>query len=158
MNEAAPELRPGDAAPRFVLNDATGAATTLDDFAGRRLVVYFYPAAFTPGCTTQACDFRDNLASLRGAGYEVVGISTDDEAKLAEFAREDRLDFPLLSDPEGRTAKAWGAWGEKVVNGETRVGTLRSTFVLDEQARVVHAQYRVDADGHVRELRGLLGV
>lgn len=158
MTETAPELRVGDAAPPIALNDATGTPRRLDDFAGRRVIVYFYPAAFTPGCTTQACDFRDNLASLQGAGYDVVGISTDDEAKLADFAREDRLDFTLLSDPEGRTAKAWGTWGEKVVNGRTIIGTLRSTFVVDEEGRIRLARYRVDADGHVRALRDELGV
>lgn len=157
-DDIGPELKVGDSAPSFALSDANGEQRTLADFAGRRTIVYFYPAAFTPGCTTEACDFRDNLASLQGAGYGVVGISGDDVAKLREFADEDKLDFPLLSDPGNAVAKQWGSWGEKVVNGNTIVGALRSTFVIGEDGRIELAQYRVDPEGHVRRLREELGV
>lgn len=151
-------LTTGDAAPDFALADAAGETVRLTDFAGKRVIVYFYPAAFTPGCTTEACDFRDNLASLQGAGYAVVGISADDVATLARFAAEDRLDFPLLSDPDNAVAKAYGAWGEKEIQGKTLTGVLRSTFVIDEDGNIALAEYRVDADGHVRALRQTLGV
>lgn len=151
-------LSAGDPAPDFALRDATGATVSLSDFAGRRVIVYFYPAAFTPGCTTEACDFRDNLASLQGAGYAVVGISGDDVETLARFAAEDRLDFPLLSDPDHVTAKAYGAWGEKQIGDRTLTGVLRSTFAIGEDGRIELAEYRVNADGHVRALRESLGV
>jgi len=157
-DDIGPELKVGDSAPAFALSDANGEQKTLADFSGRRTIVYFYPAAFTPGCTTEACDFRDNLASLQGAGYGVVGISGDDVAKLREFAAEDKLDFPLLSDPGNAVAKEWGSWGEKVVNGNTIVGALRSTFVIGEDGRIELSQYRVDPEGHVRRLREELGV
>ncbi|WP_309065430.1 thioredoxin-dependent thiol peroxidase [Microbacterium sp.] len=147
------ELLAGSPAPDFALTDATGRTVRLGDFAGRRLILYFYPAAFTPGCTTEACDFRDNLASLRGAGYEVVGVSGDDLDTLARFAEEDRLDFPLLSDPGHQVAKTYGAWGEKQIEGRTVTGVLRSTFVIDADGRIEHAEYRVDPNGHVAALR-----
>lgn len=153
MSEIGPELHEGAETPGFTLQDATGTERSLADYSGRRVIVYFYPAAFTPGCTTQACDFRDNLASLQGAGYEVVGVSGDDVETLARFAAEDALDFPLLSDPENAVAKAWGAWGEKVINGETKIGVLRSTFVIEEDGRIALAEYRVDPAGHVGRLR-----
>ncbi|UWF77110.1 MULTISPECIES: thioredoxin-dependent thiol peroxidase [Microbacterium] len=149
----ATQLEPGDAAPDFSLTDAAGRTVRLGDFAGRRVILYFYPAAFTPGCTTEACDFRDNLASLRGAGYEVVGVSGDDQETLARFAAEDRLEFPLLSDPGNEVAKAYGAWGEKEIDGRTLTGVLRSTFVIDGDGRIELAQYRVDPNGHVAALR-----
>lgn len=151
-------LTAGDTAPDFALTDATGGTVRLGDYAGKPVIVYFYPAAFTPGCTTEACDFRDNLASLQGAGYAVVGVSADDVETLARFAAEDRLDFPLLSDPDNAVAKAYGAWGEKEIQGKTLTGVLRSTFVIDADGRIRIAEYRVDADGHVRALRETLGV
>lgn len=158
MSEIGAELQAGDTPPGFELRDARGRTVGLDDYRGRRVIVYFYPAAFTPGCTTEACDFRDNLASLQGAGYDVVGISSDDEATLARFAEEDALDFTLLSDPDHGVARAWGAWGEKVVRGETMTGALRSTFVIDPDGTIRSAQYRVDPEGHVLRLREELGV
>lgn len=149
-------LAAGDANPGFALPDATGAVVRPEDFAGRRLVVYFYPAAFTPGCTTEACDFRDNLASLQAAGVAVVGISPDPVARLAEWAAAEQLSFPLLSDEDHAVAEAWGAWGTKVVNGQERIGLIRSTFVLDPDGTVASAEYFVDPNGHVARLRDLL--
>ncbi|GAA5203077.1 thioredoxin-dependent thiol peroxidase [Microbacterium jejuense] len=146
-------LSAGDTNPGFALSDATGALVRPEDFAGRRLVVYFYPAAFTPGCTTEACDFRDNLASLQAAGVAVVGISPDTVERLAEWAEAEQLSFPLLSDADHAVAEAWGAWGTKVVNGEERVGLIRSTFVLAADGTIESAEYRVDPNGHVARLR-----
>jgi len=152
----ATRLTEGGANPGFALPDSTGEVVRPEDFAGRRLVVYFYPAAFTPGCTTEACDFRDNLASLQAAGVAVVGISPDPVPRLAEWAQAEQLQFPLLSDEDHAVAKAWGAWGTKVVGGEERVGLIRSTFVLDAEGRVQSVEYRVDPHGHVDRLRAQL--
>jgi peroxiredoxin Q/BCP len=146
-------LSAGDANPGFALPDATRAVVRPEDFAGRRLVVYFYPAAFTPGCTTEACDFRDNLASLQAAGVAVVGISPDSVERLAEWAEAEQLSFPLLSDTDHAVAEAWGAWGTKVVGGEERVGLIRSTFVLGADGTIESAEYHVDPNGHVARLR-----
>lgn len=158
ISTPAPELTPGDSAPPFTLDSAAGVPVSLSDYAGRRVIVYFYPAAFTPGCTTEACDFRDSLASFSGAGYEVIGISGDDVPTLARFAADDAAGITLLSDPDHAVARAWGAWGEKTVNGSTLIGALRSTFVIGDVGQILHAEYRVDADGHVRALREQLGV
>ena len=149
-------LHLGDANPGFALPDSTGAAVRPEDYAGRRLVVFFYPAAFTPGCTTEACDFRDNLASLQAADVAVVGISPDPVARLAEWAAAERLEFPLLSDEDHAVAEAWGAWGTKVVNGQERVGLIRSTFVLSADGAIESAEYGVDPNGHVARLRAQL--
>jgi peroxiredoxin Q/BCP len=151
-------LVPGDAAPPFVLPDADGRSVDSGDLPARRTVVYFFPAAGTPGCTAEACDFRDSMASLSGAGYAVVGISPDAPEELARFREEQGLPFPLLSDRDHAVHDAYGAWGEKRVDGQRVIGSVRSTFVLDEQGRVEHALYGVQARGHVAELRGLLGV
>ncbi len=150
------QLTPGTTAPAFSLPDASGNAVALAGFRGRNVVVYFYPAAATPGCTTEACDFRDSLASLKKAGYEVVGISPDSPEKLASFTEDQGLNFPLLSDDSALVARAWGAWGHKTVNGNAMDGVLRSTFVLDGEGRVVHASYNVAPTGHVAELRETL--
>ncbi|MCD1146304.1 thioredoxin-dependent thiol peroxidase [Kocuria sp. LUK] len=147
------QLRAGDPAPALTLTDHEGREVDLAGLHGRRVIVYFYPKAFTPGCTSEACDFRDNLASLESLGYTVLGVSADDEQTLARFAEEHALPYRLLSDPESATARAWGAWGEKSVGGETRVGPLRSTFVVDEQGRIASAEYDVQAQGHVARLR-----
>jgi len=130
----------------------------LKDFAGSRVVVYFYPKASTPGCTTEACDFRDNLASLASHGYTVVGISPDKPAALEKFTSEQELNFPLLSDPDHEIAEAYGAWGEKKNYGKVSVGLIRSTIVIDEDGTVVAAQYNVRAKGHVAKLRRDLGI
>ena len=151
-------LAPGDQAPTFALADDTGATVRLTDFAGRKVIVYFYPAAMTPGCTKQACDFRDSLASLTAEGYAVVGVSPDSPQKLARFREHDGLTFPLLSDPDRAVMTAYGAYGEKKLYGKTVVGVIRSTFVVDEDGRVQLAQYGVKATGHVAKLRRDLGL
>jgi thioredoxin-dependent peroxiredoxin len=151
-------LSPGDPAPEFSLRDADGNTVSLADFRGRKVIVYFYPAAMTPGCTTQACDFRDSLDSLHGAGYTVLGISPDPPAKLAQFRERDHVTFPLLSDPDRAVLQAYGAWGEKTMYGKTVTGVIRSTFVVDENGSVESAQYNVKARGHVAKLRRELGV
>jgi thioredoxin-dependent peroxiredoxin len=153
-----PRLSPGDLAPDFTLPDADGKDVSLADFRGRKVVVYFYPAAMTPGCTKQACDFRDSLDSLAGAGYAVVGISPDKPEKLAKFRERDAVNFPLLSDPSKATLEAFGAYGEKTMYGKKVTGVLRSTFVVDEEGRVEVAQYNVKATGHVAKLRRDLGL
>ena len=146
-------LIPGDPAPAFTLKNAVGQDVSLGDFLGRSTVVYFYPAASTPGCTKQACDFRDSLASLQRAGYDVVGISPDPVDKLAKFAAAEGLDFPLLSDPDHAVAEAYAAWGEKKNYGKTYQGLIRSTVVVDPEGKVAVAQYNVRATGHVAKLR-----
>lgn len=151
-------LQPGDLAPDFTLVDQDDTPVTLHDLRGRAVILYFYPAAMTPGCTTQACDFRDSLSSLEGAGYAVYGISRDAPAKLRSFRERDGLTFPLLSDPDHAVHDAYGAWGEKSNYGKTVQGVLRSTFVVDPEGRLTHAQYNVKATGHVARLRALLGV
>ena len=151
-------LSPGDSAPEFTLSDADGNTVSLSEFRGRKVIVYFYPAAMTPGCTTQACDFRDSLGSLAAAGYAVVGISPDAPDKLAKFRDRDSVTFPLLSDPSHETLEAYGAWGEKTMYGKTVTGVIRSTFVVGEDGRIEIAQYSVKATGHVAKLRRELGV
>ncbi len=151
-------LEPGDTAPHFSLPAADGSVVSLTDFKGKRVVVYFYPAAMTPGCTTQACDFRDNLESLQAAGIAVVGISPDSADKLKKFAERDRLTFPLLSDPGHAVLEEYGAWGEKSLYGKTVIGVIRSTVVVGVDGEVELARYNVKATGHVASLRKLLGV
>jgi peroxiredoxin Q/BCP len=151
-------LAPGDPAPEFTLPDADGHPVSLSDYAGRKVVVYFYPAAMTPGCTTQACDFRDNLASLQQAGYAVLGISPDKPEKLATFVAQQHLTFPLLSDPSRETLQAYGAYGEKTMYGKKVTGVIRSTFVIDSAGHIEQAQYNVKATGHVAKLRRDLGL
>ncbi len=153
-----PRLSPGDTAPDFTLPTADGGTVSLSDLRGRSVVVYFYPKAMTSGCTTQACDFRDSLASLQAAGYEVVGISPDKPEKLAKFREHDALTFPLVSDVDRSVLTAYGAYGEKQLYGKTVTGVIRSTFVLDEECRVERAMYNVKATGHVAKLRKDLGL
>lgn len=153
-----PRLTVGDLAPDFTLPTADGGSVTLADLRGQHVVVYFYPAAMTPGCTKQACDFRDSLASLQGAGYAVVGVSPDPVDKLAKFAEQDALTFPLASDPDRRVLEEWGAYGEKSLYGKTVTGVIRSTVVVDPEGRVELAQYNVKATGHVAKLRRDLGI
>jgi peroxiredoxin Q/BCP len=147
------QLSAGDPAPDFTLPDADGSPVSLQDFRGRRVIIYFYPAAMTPGCTKEACDFRDNLSELDGAGVTVLGISPDPVAKLAEFRAEQDLTFPLLSDVDKSTLRAYGAYGEKKLYGKTVVGVIRSTFVVGPDSRLEVAQYNVKATGHVAKLR-----
>jgi peroxiredoxin Q/BCP len=145
-------LTAGDAAPDFSLPTDTGETLSLESLRGHKVVLYAYPAAMTPGCTKQACDFRDSLASLQKAGYEVVGISPDKPAKLAKFRDAQSLTFPLLSDPERTVLEAYGAFGEKKLYGKTTVGVIRSTFVIDAGGRIEKALYNVKATGHVAKL------
>jgi peroxiredoxin Q/BCP len=157
MTETA-RLAPGDAAPDFTLPTDNGDSLALKDLRGRRVVLYAYPAAMTPGCTTQACDFRDSLGSLQAAGYEVVGISPDAPAKLAKFRERDAITFPLVSDQDKSVLTAYGAFGEKQMYGKTVTGVIRSTFVIDEDGTIERAMYNVKATGHVAKLRRDLGI
>ncbi len=151
-------LTAGDPAPDFTLPDADGKPVTLSDHRGRKTILYFYPAASTPGCTTQACDFRDSLAPLQAAGYAVLGVSPDPPEKLARFRDAEGLTFPLLSDSDRTALEAYGAYGEKSMYGRKSVGVIRSTFVIDGEGRVERASYGVRATGHVAKLRKELGV
>ncbi|KMO68599.1 MAG: thioredoxin-dependent thiol peroxidase [Mycolicibacterium rufum] len=153
-----PRLEAGDTAPAFSLPDADGNTVKLSDYKGRKVIVYFYPAASTPGCTKEACDFRDNLAELNEAGLDVVGISPDKPEKLAKFRDKEQLTFPLLSDPDRSVLQAWGAYGEKTMYGKTVQGVIRSTFVVDEKGKIEVAQYNIRATGHVAKLRRDLSV
>ncbi len=153
-----PRLEPGSPAPDFALVDQDGSTVALRDLRGRRVIAFFYPAAMTPGCTTEACDFRDSIAPLQEAGYTVVGISRDEPAKLREFRERDALPYDLLSDPDHGVHEAYGAWGEKMNYGKVVEGVIRSTFVIDEEGVLVHALYNVKATGHVARIRGLIGV
>ncbi len=150
-------LEPGEKAPDFTLPDADGNQVSLSSLRGQRVIVYFYPAALTPGCTKQACDFRDSLADLNDAGVAVLGISPDQPAKLAKFRDKEGLTFPLLSDPDRAVLQAYGAFGEKKLYGKTTVGVIRSTFVIDADGTIEKALYGVKATGHVARLRTEIG-
>ncbi len=152
------KLDAGVAAPTFTLPDENGTPVSLDQFAGQKVIVYFYPAASTPGCTTEACDFRDNINSLKSAGYQVLGVSKDETPALQRFRAEQNLNFPLLSDPDLAVHKAYGAYGEKSLYGKTVTGTIRSTFVVDEDGKIQLPLYNVKATGHVASLRKKLGL
>ena len=151
-------LEAGSAAPDFTLPDKDGKHCSLSDYRGRKVIVYFYPAASTPGCTTQACDFRDNMASLQKAGYVVLGVSKDKLPELQKFAESENLSFPLLSDEDLAVHHAYGAFGEKSMYGKTVQGVIRSTFVVGEDGVLEHALYNVKATGHVEMLRKKLGL
>lgn len=152
------KLQPGDVAPEFELPDADGKPVSLASLRGRRVILYFYPAAMTPGCTKESIDFRDSLPELSDAGIAVVGISPDQPAKLARFRDRDALNFPLLSDPGNTVLSAYGAYGEKKLYGKTVVGVIRSTLVIDADGRVEKAYYNVKATGHVARIRRDLGI
>jgi len=151
-------LEPGEHAPDFTLTDDHGTAVSLRDFRGRKVIVYAYPKAMTPGCTTQACDFTQSLDRLHAHGYDVVGVSPDSPAALAKFRERDNLTITLLSDPDKTMLTAWGAFGEKKNYGKIVQGVIRSTFVLDEAGTITHAWYNVKATGHVAKLRRDLGL
>lgn len=151
-------LSPGDPAPDFTLPTDSGDQLALADLRGRKVLLYAYPAAMTPGCTKQACDFRDSLAGLQAAGYEVVGISPDKPEKLAKFRERDAITFPLVSDTDRAVLAAYGAYGEKQSYGRTVTGVIRSTFVIDADGRIERAFYNVRATGHVAKLRRDLGL
>jgi peroxiredoxin Q/BCP len=151
-------LEAGAVAPEFTLPDDTGTQVSLSDFRGKKVILYVYPTAMTPGCTTQACDFRDSLQSLTSAGYAVVGISPDSPEKLAKFRERDALTFPLVSDSDKSVLTEYGAYGEKQLYGKTVIGVIRSTFVIDEAGRIEKAMYNVKATGHVAKLRKDLAI
>lgn len=151
-------LSHGDQAPAFALADDSGQEMSLADFRGRKVIVYFYPAAMTPGCTKQACDFTESLDALQAQGYAVVGISPDKPEKLARFRERDQLTITLLSDPDKAVMQDWGAFGEKMLYGKKVTGVIRSTFVVDESGTIEHAWYNVKATGHVAKLRRDLGL
>lgn len=151
-------LEPGTPAPNFTLKDYAGQQYSLADYAGHKVILYFYPKASTPGCTKEACDFRDNLASLKSLGYVVLGVSPDKPAALEKFAAKESLTFPLLSDADHAVALAYGAWGEKKNYGKVYEGLIRSTFVIDERGIIELAQYNVRATRHVAKLRRDLGI
>ncbi|MCO5994055.1 thioredoxin-dependent thiol peroxidase [Actinoallomurus rhizosphaericola] len=151
-------LQPGDVAPEFTLPDADGTPVSLSSHRGRRVIVYFYPAAMTPGCTKEAVGFRDALPALEEAGVDVLGISPDEPGKLAKFRDRDELTFPLLSDPDTKVLQAYGAYGEKKLYGKTMVGVIRSTFIVDADGKIEKAFYNVKATGHVERLLKELGI
>lgn len=151
-------LAPGDQAPDFTLLDDQGAQVSLSDYRGKTVVLYAYPAAMTPGCTTQACDFRDSWDALNSAGFAVLGLSPDKPEKLAKFREKEDLTFPLLSDPDKEVLTEYGAFGEKTMYGKKSMGVIRSTFIIDPNGMVTHALYNVRAKGHVAKVRDLLGV
>ena len=153
-----PRLEVGTKAPAFSLPDADGNTVKLSDYKGRKVIIYFYPAASTPGCTKQACDFRDSLTELNEAGLDVIGISPDKPEKLAKFRDNEGLTFPLLSDPDRKVLTAYGAFGEKTMYGKTVQGVIRSTFVVDEKVKIEVAQYNIRATAHVAKLRRDLSV
>lgn len=152
-----PRLDTGSPAPDFTLPDQDGRDVALADLRGGGVILFFYPAAMTPGCTTEACDFRDSVAPLQAAGYTVFGISRDDPATLRKFRERDALPYALLSDPDHSVHEAYGAWGEKTNYGKTVRGVIRSTFVLDADGHLEQALYNVKATGHVARIRSLLG-
>ena len=151
-------LNVGDSAPKFTLKNQDDQPVSLDSLAGQKVVVYFYPAASTPGCTTQACELRDNINTLKSAGYTVLGISPDLPGKLKKFKDKENLNFDLLSDPDNAVQQAYGAHGEKSMYGKTYMGTIRSTFVVDEGGKLTHALYNVKAKGHIEMLKNELGI
>ena len=151
-------LSAGDTAPAFTLSDADGNKVSLKDYRGKRVILYFYPAASTPGCTKEACDFRDSLDRLTSEGFAVLGVSPDGPAKLVKFRDNEHLTFPLLSDPDKSVLTAYGAWGEKKLYGKLMVGVIRSTFAIDAEGKIELAQYAVKATGHVAKLRRDLGL
>jgi thioredoxin-dependent peroxiredoxin len=151
-------LEVGETAPAFTLPDQDGKPVSLADFAEKNTIVYFYPAASTPGCTTEACDFRDNINSLKSAGYQVLGVSKDNLDDLKFFQKDQGLNFPLLSDPDLMVHNAYGAYGEKSLYGKIVTGTLRSTFVVGPDGKIVLPLYNVKATGHVASLRKKLGI
>ncbi|GAA3926825.1 thioredoxin-dependent thiol peroxidase [Microbacterium soli] len=151
-------LEPGSPAPDFTLLDQDDRSVSLSGLRGQKVILYFYPAAMTPGCTTQACDFRDSISALQGSGYTVLGVSRDTTAKLREFRERDALPFELLSDPDHAVHSAYGVWGEKMNYGKVIEGVIRSTFVIDESGDIILAQYNVKATGHVARLRKTLGI
>jgi peroxiredoxin Q/BCP len=145
------ELQPGDIAPAFSLSDQHGNTVSLGDFKGRKLLVYFYPEADTPGCTTQSCDLRDHRQEFAGLGVAVVGISPDEPTKQLAFDEKYSLGFPLLADTDHAVAVAWGTWGEKTYGGKTYLGIIRSSFLVDEDGRIERAWYKVKPENTVPE-------
>lgn len=153
-----PRLETGQSAPAFTLSDHAGRSVSLSDFVGRHLIIFFYPAAMTPGCTTEACDFRDSLVRLQQAGYDVVGVSPDKPDKLAKFVEKESFTYPLLSDPDKAVMNAYGAYGEKMLYGKKVTGVIRSTIVVGPDGNVALPKYNIKATGHVASLAKALGL
>ncbi|HEX7538458.1 MAG TPA: thioredoxin-dependent thiol peroxidase [Dermatophilaceae bacterium] len=153
-----PRLETGQPAPAFTLTDHAGRSVSLSDFSGRHLIIFFYPAAMTPGCTKEACDFRDSLVRLQQAGYDVVGISPDKPEKLAAFVEKESLTYSLLSDPDRAVLEAYGAYGEKSLYGKKVIGVIRSTIVVGPDGTVALPKYNIKATGHVASLSKALGL
>lgn len=151
-------LQPGDAAPEFSLENQDGVSVKLSDLVGQKVILYFYPAAATPGCTTQACEFRDNLSSLTAIGYRVIGVSPDKPSKLKKFQEKEGLNFDLLSDPDNAVQQSYGAYGKKQMYGKEYFGTIRSTFAIDEAGKISHTLYNAKAKGHLDQLKTALGL
>jgi peroxiredoxin Q/BCP len=152
------QLTAGDIAPEFTLPDETGTLRSLSEFRGKKVIVFCYPKAMTPGCTTEACDFRDSASSLTAAGYQVLGISPDPSASLAKFIAKEGLTYPLLGDESRETLTAYGAFGEKKNYGKIVQGVIRSTFIIDEDGKITEALYNVKATGHVARIRKIVGL
>jgi peroxiredoxin Q/BCP len=155
---ASVRLAPGDPAPDFTLPDAEGNTVALSSYRGRRVIVYCYPAALTPGCTTQAVDFTAAAGELAEAGLDIIGISPDNPEKLLRFRDQEKLDITLVSDPDKSVLTAYGAYGPKKLYGKEVVGVIRSTFIVDAEGRIESAAYNVKATGHVAKLRRDLGL
>jgi peroxiredoxin Q/BCP len=153
-----PRLETGQTAPAFTLDDQDGRSVSLGDFVGRSLIIFFYPAAMTPGCTKEACDFRDSMVRLQQAGYDVIGISPDKPEKLARFAQKESLTYPLLSDSDRAVLEAYGAYGEKMLYGKKVTGVIRSTIVVGPDGTVALPRYNIKATGHVASLSLALGL
>jgi peroxiredoxin Q/BCP len=154
----AARLSPGDPAPDFTLPDAEGKQVSLADHRGRRVIVYCYPAALTPGCTTQAVDFTEAAGDLAQAGLDIIGVSPDEPEKLLRFRDKEKLGITLVSDPEKKVLRAYGAYGPKKLYGKEVIGVIRSTFIVDAEGRIESASYNVKATGHVAKLRRELGL
>lgn len=151
-------MQPGEQAPDFTLENQDGERVSLGSLSGRQVILYFYPAAATPSCTVQACEFRDNLSALSKAGYTVLGVSPDKPAKLKKFREKEGLNFDLLSDPDNAVQQAYGAFGTKQMYGKEYQGTIRSTFVIGGDGKIVHTLHNAKAKGHLAVLKETLGI
>jgi peroxiredoxin Q/BCP len=148
------ELKAGDKAPAFLSKDENGNPVQLSDFGGKKLVLYFYPKDDTPGCTAQACNLRDNHSSLQAQGYQVLGVSVDDEKSHQKFIKKFSLNFPILADTDHSVVEAYGVWKEKSMYGKTYMGTVRTTFLIDEAGKIERIIGKVDTGNHTSQIIG----